>query len=382
MTDIPLGTTRPLVPPLYQAAVYVVPDLDALERLSTGQEAGFIYARDSHPNAVALETQLAMLEGATWSLVFSSGMASLSALLFALTQQGDRVLASRQLYGRTLQLLGTEAPRFGVTTTFVDIYDLATVEAAFQVGPVPRFLLVETISNPLLRVANLPALAKLCERFGSLLIVDNTFATPVLCRPLEQGAAIVMESLTKMISGHSDVTLGMLAGNVPLEKRFREVRTIWGLSANPFDCWLTLRSLPTLELRQRAACANADALAAWLPSQPGVRRVHYPRLAEHPDRLLSQILLPQGAGSMLSVELAEGRVGVNRFMQRAKHIPFSPSLGDTFTTCSYPAGTSHRYMQPQERERQGITEGLLRLSIGTEPLAQLQQHLRQGLPDA
>lgn len=379
MTDTPLGATRPLVPPLYQSAVYVLPDLDALERLSTGQEAGFIYARDNHPNAVALEAQLAALEHADWSLIFSSGMASLSALLLALTQHGDRILASKQLYGRTLQLLGPEATRFGVSTTFVDSGDLAAVEAALKGSPTPKFLLVETISNPLLRVADLPALARLCDKHGTLLIVDNTFATPILCRPLEQGAMIVMESLTKMIGGHSDVTLGMLAGKGDQTKRFRDVRSIWGLMGNPFDCWLTLRSLPTLDLRMRAASANAESLAAWLPSQPGIQRVHYPRYAEHPDRKLAVRLLAAGAGSMLSVELHGGREGVNRFMRQAKEVPFSPSLGDTFTTCSYPAGTSHRYIAVEERQQQGITDGLVRLSIGTEPLAEIQAKLRQGL---
>ena len=381
MHDVPLGVTRPLVPPLYQASVYALPDLDALERLSTGQEPGFIYARDNHPNAVALEEQLATLEHGNWGLVFSSGMASLSALLFALTQQGDRIVASRQLYGRTLQLLGPEAARFGVTTTWVDSTRLAEVEAALATAPVPRFFLVETISNPLLRVADLTALAKICTAQGTLLVVDNTFATPVLCRPLDHGASIVMESLTKMIGGHSDVTLGMLAGSGDLIQRFRTVRSIWGLMANPFDCWLTLRSLPTLDLRLRAASANAEALAHWLPSQPGVVRVHYPRLTTHPDHALAQRLVPEGAGHMLAVELQGGRDGVNRFMRRATGIPFSPSLGDTFTTCSYPAGTSHRYMSPQERLEQGITDGLLRLSIGTERLADIQRKLGEGLAE-
>jgi cystathionine beta-lyase/cystathionine gamma-synthase len=236
------------------------------------------------------------------------------------------------------------------------------------------------MSNPLCRVPDLPALAAIAHDTGGKLVVDNTFATPVLCRPLDLGADVVMESLTKMIGGHSDVTLGFLAGTDPaLRATVAQVVTVWGLAADPFSCWLTDRGLHTLDLRMRAATANAAAVADWLAGQPGVSRVVYPGRPDHPDHALARRLFPTGCGNMLCVELAGGREAVNQFMRAAPGVPFSPSLGHATTTISYPAGTSHRYDAPTDRERQGITDGLIRVSIGCEPLDELKRELAKGL---
>jgi cystathionine gamma-synthase len=374
-----LGSSTPLVPPLYQSSVYTLPDLDALDRIMNGSEPGFIYARDAHPNASALAERLTHLERAQWGIVCGSGMAALSVALLGLVNAGDRIVASNRLYGRTATLLRQELRRFGVETAFVDANDLDEVRSAL--AQPARLLLVETISNPLLRVADIPALVELCRSAGTRLVVDNTFATPVLCRPMEWGADLVMESLTKMIGGHSDITLGVLCGNdAELAPGLRQIVSIWGLASNPFDCWLAERGLCTLELRMRAATANAAALADWLPAQPGITRVLYPARADHPDHTLANRLLPQGVGNMLCFELAgDGREAVNRFMRRAAGIPFSPSLGHTTTTCSHPATTSHRYESPAEKKRQGITDGLIRLSVGIEPVAQIKEELGKGL---
>jgi cystathionine beta-lyase/cystathionine gamma-synthase len=372
-----LGVSTPLVPPLYQSAVYTLPDLDALDRISNAEAPGFIYARDAHPNARLLAARLAVLESAEWGLVTSSGMSALSAILLATLQQGGRVVASNRLYGRTTQLLHQELARFGVQTTLVDMNDLGQVEQALSQAA--RLVLVETLSNPLLRVADLPALVRLAHDAGALLVVDNTFATPVLTRPLEMGADLVMESLTKMIGGHSDVTLGVVCGRTDLLSELSQVASIWGLSANPFDCWLADRGLATLALRIRTASANAEALADWLADQPGVARVIYPTRPDHPDHALAGHVLAGGAGHMLCFDLAGGRDAVNRFMHRAKGIPFSPSLGHTATTCSHPATTSHRYVSPAEKARQGITDGLIRLSVGVEDLQTIQREMSKGL---
>ncbi len=269
-----LGPSTPLTPPLYPSAVYTLPDLDALDRILDAQESGFIYARDAHPNARRLAARLAELEGAQWALMTSSGMAAIGALVLASVGQGQRIVASHRLYGRTTQLFQQELPRLGVQTTFVDSGDLEQVRAALQTPA--RLLFVETLSNPLLRVADLSALAHLAHEANCLCVVDNTFATPVLVRPLELGADLVMESLTKMIGGHSDVTLGMVCGNNDMRAEISSVSSIWGFSSSPFDCWLTERGLETLTLRMKAACANAAALADWLAKQPGVTRVLYP----------------------------------------------------------------------------------------------------------
>jgi cystathionine beta-lyase/cystathionine gamma-synthase len=372
-----LGPSTPLVPPLYQSSVFSLPDLDALDRVMNAEEPGYIYARDAHPNARLLAARLAAFEGGAWGVVCGSGMAALSALLLATLQHGSRMVASNRLYGRTTQLLQQELARFGVETAFVDTNDLGQVERAL--GTPARLLLVETLSNPLLRVADLDGLAGLARDHGCLLAVDNTFATPVLARPLKRGADLVMESLTKMIGGHSDVTLGLVAGSGDLLPELSQVISIWGLASNPFDCWLAERGLATLPLRMRAASANAAALADWLAEQRGVTRVVYPGRADHPDHELAGRVLEGGFGNMLCFDLAGGRDAVNRFLHRARGIPFSPSLGHTTTTCSHPATTSHRYVSPAEKERQGISEGLVRLSVGVEDLQAIQEEMGKGL---
>lgn len=378
-TDTParLGPTVPLVPPLYQSSVYTFPDLDALDRVMEGTEPGFVYARDGHPNARQLAARLAALEGGTWAAVCGSGMAALSAALLATLGKGNRVVASNHLYGRTTQLLQQELGRFGVETAFVDMNNLDQVAAALQTPA--RVLLVETISNPLLRVPDLLELVRLAHERGCLLVVDNTFATPALVKPLELGADLVMESLTKMIGGHSDVTLGLVSGRGDLLPEVSQVVSIWGLASNPFDCWLAERGLATLLLRMRSASASAAALADWLAEQPGVTRVVYPGRRDHPDHEVAARLFGGASGNMLCFELAGGREAVNRFMRRAPGIPFSPSLGHTMTTCSHPATTSHRYVSPAEKQRQGIGEGLIRLSVGIEDLADIRREMAQGL---
>ena len=235
------------------------------------------------------------------------------------------------------------------------------------------------MSNPLLQLVDLERLAELAHEHGCLFVVDNTFATPVLTRPLELGADLVMESLTKMIGGHSDVTLGAVCGRGDQCAEISKTASIWGLASNPFDCWLAERGLETLPLRMRAASANAAALADWLADRPGVTRVIYPGRPDHPDHATAGRVLHGGYGNMLCFELDGGRDAVNRFMRQAPGIPFSPSLGHTATTCSHPATTSHRFVAAEEKARQGITDGLVRLSVGCEDLGRIQEEMGEGL---
>jgi cystathionine gamma-synthase len=372
-----LGSSTPLTPPLYPSSVYTLPDLDALDRILDAKDAGFIYARDAHPNARRLAARLAEIEGARWALMTSSGMAAISALVLANVEHGRRIVASDRLYGRTSQLFRQEMPRFDVQTAFVDISDLDEVKAALQTPS--RLLFVETMSNPLLCVADLPALVQLAHDARCLLVVDNTFATPVLVRPLALGADFVMESVTKVIGGHSDVTLGMVCSNNDMHAELSQVSSIWGLSSSAFDCWLAERGLDTLPLRMKTACSNAAALADWLSQQPAVTRVIYPGRADHPNHDLAGRLLHGSFGNMLCFDLTGGRDAVNRFMHQAPGIPFSPSLGHTTTTCSHPATTSHRYVSAAEKESQGITDGLVRLSVGVEELSLIQSEMAKGL---
>ena len=367
------------MPPLYAASVYTLPDLDALDDVYEGRSPGYIYARDAHPNAHHLAANLAKLESAAWGVVCGSGMASLSAAFLGLVSSGDTVVASSRLYGRTTKLLRQEFHRFGVKTVVADTCDPDATRAAVEAHR-PRVLFAETQSNPMCRIADVPALAEIARAHGAKLVIDNTFVTPVLYRPLEHGAELVMESLTKMIGGHSDVTLGFLGGNDPeLLPGVTQIVSTWGLASNPFDCWQADRGLLTLDIRMRTATANAAALADWLASRPGVSQVVYPGRPDHPDHALARRLFPAGCGNMLCFELAGGRDAVNRFMRSAPGIPFSPSLGHTHTTVSYPAGTSHRYDSPAERRRQGITDGLVRVSVGCEPLDAIRAEMGKGL---
>jgi cystathionine beta-lyase/cystathionine gamma-synthase len=372
-----LGRSSPLVPPLYQSSVYTLPDLDVLDRIMTGEAPGFIYQRDGHPNARLLASQLAAVEGATWAVVCGSGMGAITAALLATARQGDHLVASNRLYGKTTVLLDQELASYGVQTTFVDVSDLDQVRAALEKPS--KLLLVETISNPLVRVCDLEALAELAHDHDCLLALDNTFATPVICRPIDFGADIVVESLTKMIGGHSDVTLGLICGTGELFPQVDQIVSVWGLASHPFDCWLAARGLATLSLRMRAASANAAAVADWLVEQSSVASVVYPGRPEHPDHALAKRLLRDGFGSMLCFELRGGREAVNRFMRQAPGVPFSPSFGHTATTCSHPATTSHRSVSPAERRRQGIGDGLIRLSVGVEDVGQIQCELAKGL---
>jgi cystathionine beta-lyase/cystathionine gamma-synthase len=373
-----LGQTVPLVMPLYQSSVYTLPDLDALDRVMNAEEPGYIYARDAHPNARRLAELLVEAEGAEWGLVTGSGMAAITALVVATMQHGQRIVASNRLYGRTTQLFSQELGRFGITTEYVDANDLQQVETALAKGA--RLLFVETMSNPLVRVVDIANLATLAHRHNCLLVVDNTFATPVLTKPLDLGADLVMESLTKMIAGHSDVTLGFVGGNdADMLPALTAAVSIWGLASNPFDCWLAERGLATLELRMHAACQNAARLAEWLAEQAGVTRVVYPGRLDHPDHQLAPEVLRGGFGNMLCFELDGGRDAVNRFMRQAPGIPFSPSLGHCSTTLSHPATTSHRYASPAELRRQGITDGLIRLSVGPEDVEAIRHEMKKGL---
>jgi cystathionine beta-lyase/cystathionine gamma-synthase len=372
-----LGPTAPLLPPLYQASVYALPDLDALDRVTDGEERGYFYARDDHPNASYLAARLAELEGADWGRVCASGMGAIAATVLTLLRRGDRIVASNRLYGRTMQLFTQQLPRLDVETTLVDMADLDAVHQVLQQPA--RILYAETISNPLLRVPDLGRLAELAHQHGSVLFVDNTFATPILCRPMGLGADFVMESLTKMIGGHSDLTLGFVGGRGDVAGKLAQTASIWGVASSPFDCWLATRGLVTLPLRMNAATANAAALAEWLAAQPQVARVLYPGLASHVDHEAAKRVLPHGYGNMLCFELRGGRAEVNRFLRAAQGIPFSPSLGHATTTCSHPATTSHRYVSKEEKQRQGIGDGLIRLSVGIEDLEGIKSEIQKGL---
>lgn len=379
--EAPAMPTAPLASPIYQAAVYRCADPDQAGRLLSGQEEGYVYSRDRNPNSDLLAEKVRALHQADHAIVCGSGMAACSAILLAHLKSGDHVVVGDQMYGRTLTLLEKELSRLGVTSTRVDACNVAQVRAAMK--PATKLVVVETITNPLVRVVDVAQLAEAAHAGGARLVVDNTFASPVLCRPLELGADIVFESLTKIMNGHSDVLLGAVCTRADAWNRINGVVGSYGLSAAPFDCWLAARGIGTLALRAERASANALRAAEYLTKRPECAKVYYPGLENHPDhqiaaRQFAEEYAEPRFGSMLSFTLAGGSAAAARFITAAKRIPFCPSLGDLSTTLSHPESTSHRGLTPEERAALEITGGTIRLSVGIESGSAVVAALAEG----
>jgi len=368
--------TRPAVPPVYQTSVFAFDSLEQVDQAFGGEEGAFVYSRYGNPTVRALETALAHLEGTEAALVASSGMAALAVAVLSLCGQGDHIIAAQDLYGGTQALFQRDFSRWGIDITFVDAQNIARVEEAIR--PNTKLIFVETISNPLMKVADLSRLAALKRGFGITLMVDNTFASPVLCRPSEWGADLVMESLTKYINGHSDVTAGAVMGSKELIERMRPLHTDFGAITSPFDAWLVQRSLQTLKLRLQQHCLNAAALAEFLAAQPKVMKVYYPGLPGHPQHALAKAQM-SCYGGMLSFVVEGGCYGAGQVIKRLRRVDFVPSLGGTSTTVSHPAKTSHRGMTVMERVRLGIDDGLIRVSAGLEDQEEIRADFAQAL---
>lgn len=365
-SGLPSSASRPLTNPLQPSVVYASTDPDELDAQYEGRLAGFTYAREGHPNADALAATLGWLEGAgSDGVVTGSGMAAIGAVFLGLLEAGDHIIGGDQLYGRSHRLLSEDLSRLGFETSLADPTDVESVEHALRSNT--RAILVETVSNPTLRVADIDAIAAIAADRGILLVVDNTFPTPRGFRPFEHGADVVVHSVTKMLAGHSDVTLGYAVSRDGLTNEgLREAAVTWGLTPSPFDCWLAERGLHTFELRYDRAESTAARLADALAEAPGAEAVFYPGRADHPDHDRAARLFGGRNGTMVSVRLAGGRERVNQVVRAASPIAFAPTLGDVSTLISHPASSSHRRLSESEREALGITEGFLRISVGIE----------------
>jgi cystathionine beta-lyase/cystathionine gamma-synthase len=366
---------EPLSLPIYQSASWTFRDLEEVDAVYEGRQVGSIYGRNGTPNHRALEALFAALHAAEAAIACASGMSALSAAFLALLGAGDKVVASQDLYGSTLGVL-RDLGRFGVRVVTVDLADGEGTERELEGA---RLMVLETSSNPRLRVPDLARLSELAQRAGVLVLVDNTFASPYHCRPLEHGVDVVMESLTKFIGGHSDVMLGGLAGRKELIDPIRAVAVRMGFVSNPHECWLGVRGAHTLELRMQRASANALELARFLEAHPKVRRVHYPGLPSHPDHETAKRVLRNGFGAMLSFELEPSRSAVNALLHHLEHVRMALSLGGAHTTLSHPATSSHRFLLPAEREALVLHDGFLRMSVGIENLEDLRADLERGL---
>ncbi|MDX2283723.1 MAG: aminotransferase class I/II-fold pyridoxal phosphate-dependent enzyme [Bacteroidia bacterium] len=341
-----------------------------------------LYTRYGNPSQWAVQEKLAALEGAESALVFSSGMAAISSTLLALASPGGHIVSAQDVYGGTFTLLN-ELHRYGLSVSWADPADPASVEAAIRPGT--RVLFFESLSNPLLKLAALPQLAAIARRHGLLLVIDNTFLSPFSLRPLELGADVVVHSASKYLNGHSDVIAGAAAGPKALmDQVWRELIRLGG-SLDPHACFLLERGMKTLAVRMRTHNAQALALAAWLETQPQVRRVFYPGLPSHPQHALAADLLPGGAGGVVAFELAGGKEAALRLLDLVQIPQPATSLGGVESLISLPFNTSHAPLPPEAQEAVGIRPGLVRLSVGIEALEDLQADLAQalqGLPEA
>ncbi|WP_456418216.1 O-succinylhomoserine sulfhydrylase [Thiolapillus sp.] len=364
-------------PPIFTTSSYVYQSAAQAAARFSGDEAGNIYSRFTNPTVRNFEERLAAMEGGETCVATATGMAAIMSTCMGLLQQGDHLLSSRSIFGSTVILFNKYLGRFGIQTSYVSLGDVEAWRAAIR--PNTRMLFVETPSNPLGELGDIQALADLAHEHDCLLVVDNCFCTPALQRPLDFGADIVIHSATKYLDGQGRCMGGAVVGdgNKVGEEVYGVLRTA-GPSMSPFNAWVFLHGLETLDLRMKAHSANATALARWLQEQPKVTHVHYPGLDSHPQKALAdrQMKLP---GGVLSFEVGGGQAAAWKVIDATRLLSITANLGDTKSTVTHPASTTHGRLTPQERAESGISDGLIRISVGLEDIADIKADLARGL---
>lgn len=340
-----------------------------------GTEPGNIYSRFTNPTVRTFEQRLAALEGGEQCVATSSGMAAILSACMGLLKAGDHIVSSRSVFGTTVVLFDNFMGKFGVETSYVALTDYAGWEAAIR--PTTRLLFLETPSNPLLEVADIPRLAELAHARGCLLVVDNCLCTPALQQPLKLGADVVIHSATKYIDGQGRAMGGAVVGSRELMQHVYAFLRSAGPTMSAFNAWIFLKGLETLKLRMRAHSDNALALAQWLEQQPGIKRVYYPGLASHPQHTLAATQ-QSGFGGMVSFEVDGGQEQAWRIIDATRIISITANLGDTKSTITHPATTTHGRLTPQQKAEAGITDGLVRISVGLEEVEDLKADLARG----
>lgn len=369
---------------LYLTSGYVQPSAEVSARRFGGLEEGYTYGRSSNPTVTSFEQRLAALEGTQACMATASGMSAIMLMCFSLLKAGDHVIISQSMFGSTLKLIGSEFARFGVETSVVPQIDLAAWKAAIRPG-VTRLLFAETPTNPLGEVCDIAALAELAHDVGALLAVDNCFATPALQRPVEFGADIVMHSGTKYLDGQGRVLAGALCASEQLVlEKFLPVQKNSGMVLSPFNAWVVLKGLETLDLRMKAQSAQAHGLALWLESHPAVARVHYPGLASHPQHALAMKQMNGCGGAVVSFDVKapspeQARANAFQVLDSMQLLSLCTNLGDTKTLCTHPASTSHGKLSEAQRQAAGINQGLIRVAVGLEHLDDIKADLERGL---
>lgn len=370
---------RPGAVPIYQAATFASADAAELGDVAADGRAGYAYSRISNPTTSALGAAYAELAGGEAGVALASGMAAIHAALSSQVRAGDRILAPMVAYGSTRTLLLDTFTANGVSVDFVDMTDAAAVATAVSAAAT-RVVYAETIANPTTVVSDHATLAHIAHEHGATYIVDNTFASPYVCRPLAHGADLVVESATKYLGGHSDTLAGVVAGSEALIRRVEKVRTDAGAALGPFDAFLVLRGMMTLAVRVERHAASAAALAAWLERQDGVQRVLYPGLPSHPQHAVAaRQFRPGVAGGMLAFEVVGGRDAGRAIIDALTLTELTASLGSVHTFVVHPPSTSQRQMSEAELLEAGITPGLLRVSVGLEDVEDLQSDLASAI---
>jgi cystathionine beta-lyase/cystathionine gamma-synthase len=370
----------PSTTPIYTASTFFYDTTEQLDRVFGQEVAGESYSRYGNPTNAALEELITALEGGAGTLACCSGMSAVQvALTAALTDRRKSIVAASALYGATVSLLNKVFEPFGVDIKYVDICDVDGVRKAIETAK-PGCVLMETVSNPLLRVGPIDKIAEMANAAGAALVVDNTFATPLLVRPLELGANMVVHSLTKYLAGHGDVLGGSITADSEHIDIVRGLSRIYGPVLGPFESYMTMRGIKTFPLRMERQCRNACRLASWLASHPRVERVNYPSDSNHPDAATIQRLFPKDLfGGMVSFELKNaGKEEVFAWMDRLKLVVRGTSLGDVHTMVLYPAMSSHREVAPKQREKLGIRDTLIRISTGIEAVEDIIADIEQA----
>lgn len=378
---VPPGDFVPVVTPIHPSVGFLYASMNDLDAVFATTRPGYVYPRHGSPTVAAFENAVASLEQGQAAHAFSTGMAAVhAAFLAAGVRAGTTMVAAQDLYGATTVLVSRLMIELGVKVQAVDVTNLQAVEKIAAQSK-PQALFAETISNPLLKVADISALAAIAHRHGAQLLIDNTFASPYLCNPLTLGADYVIHSATKYLGGHGDVMAGVVVTSNENRAKLYEVNKLVGGTLGPFEAWLALRGLKTLSLRVRQQCANAQQIAEWLTTHPTVAQVNYPGLASHPQHVLAQRLFGRrGFGGVLSFEIKNAdRARTFRFMEALELCLPATTLGDIYSLVLHPATSSHRGLTEAERERMGIREGLVRLSAGIEDVQDILADLARAL---